>query len=309
MRSLVRKKLDVTFDLEQDDSTHRRDTLVAILIDCSINRKPLDLLRLHGWHNALFVGAYDVLNPINIASFRTVDEMFAIKFILKNKLLDSKKETFIIIISNLILGNLMKSVLILVLLFTSLFARSSVKDVTIGKFDFVILTNSYDVYDSKGEWMKLYREERNKNLVFQLRLTLKDVTGNCSSKGLQDGAYEIDDKGITLYSFWDRGGKAYLEPYGARIQRYEIQEDASLKLVASMVYIEATRKNKDEDSGMLYLFKEAKNEAQKEKLKDYVKEIERVYKAKFVYEEDAKKLIKQVKEALKKRLKSIWQKR
>jgi len=49
--------------------------LVAILIDCNINRKPLDLVRLHGWHNALFIGGYDVLTPINVASFRTVDEM------------------------------------------------------------------------------------------------------------------------------------------------------------------------------------------------------------------------------------------
>jgi len=75
VRSSVRKKLDETFTFEEDSSTRRSDALIAILIDCNMNCKPLDLVRLHGWHNALFIGAYDVLNPINIASFRTVDEM------------------------------------------------------------------------------------------------------------------------------------------------------------------------------------------------------------------------------------------
>ena len=75
VRSSVRKKLDETFNLEEDSSTHRSDALVAILIDCNMNRKPLDLVRLHGWHNALFVGGYDILTPIRVASFRTIDDM------------------------------------------------------------------------------------------------------------------------------------------------------------------------------------------------------------------------------------------
>ena len=75
VRSSVRKRLDESFSLDKDSSTHRSDALVAILIDCNMNREPLDLVRLHGWHNALFVGGYDVLTPINVASFREVDEM------------------------------------------------------------------------------------------------------------------------------------------------------------------------------------------------------------------------------------------
>ena len=75
VRSSVRKKLDESFTFDEDSSTHKSDALVAILIDCNINREPLDLVRLHGWHNALFVGGYDVLTPINVASFRDVDQM------------------------------------------------------------------------------------------------------------------------------------------------------------------------------------------------------------------------------------------
>ncbi|HHH18963.1 MAG TPA: Fic family protein [Campylobacterales bacterium] len=75
VRSSVRKKLDETFSLDQDSSTHRSDALIAILLDCNLNREPLTIERLHGWHNALFVGGYDVLQQINVASFRAEDKM------------------------------------------------------------------------------------------------------------------------------------------------------------------------------------------------------------------------------------------
>ena len=75
VRSSVRKKLDENFSLEQDSSTHRSDALVAILLDVNLNREPLSIERLHGWHNALFVGGYDVLTKINVATFRAEDKM------------------------------------------------------------------------------------------------------------------------------------------------------------------------------------------------------------------------------------------
>jgi len=203
----------------------------------------------------------------------------------------------------------MKIVFILTFIFSSLFATSSVEDITIGKFDFVIIKKSYDVYDSKGKLMQLYREKRNKNLLFSLRLTLKDATGDCASKGLQEGAYVVDKKSITLYSHWHRRGKAYLEPYGARIQKYEVQPDGVLKQVYSAVYIESARKNHALDEGMKYLFETPKNDEEKKSLESYVKEIERVYKAKFVYGEAKDKLFKEVKRALKKKIKDVWRKK
>ena len=75
VRSSVRKKLDEYFSLEQDSSTHRSDALVAILLDANLNREPLTIDRLHGWHNALFVSGYDVLHKINVATLRADDKM------------------------------------------------------------------------------------------------------------------------------------------------------------------------------------------------------------------------------------------
>ena len=72
----LEKRLDKEFSDLKDSSTHQSDALVAILLDCSLNRTPLDSERLHAWHNALFEGKrYDVLNKIDVASFRTHDNM------------------------------------------------------------------------------------------------------------------------------------------------------------------------------------------------------------------------------------------
>lgn len=76
VRSSFRKKLDKDFDALSDKySTKATDNLVEILIDCSLNKKPLTIERLHGWHNCLFENNYSKLNRINIASFRKDDDM------------------------------------------------------------------------------------------------------------------------------------------------------------------------------------------------------------------------------------------
>jgi len=75
VRSSLLKKLDSSFDALKDSSTHKSDALVEILIDCSTNHEPLNIERLHGWHNCLFITGYDKLHKINIASFRMDDDM------------------------------------------------------------------------------------------------------------------------------------------------------------------------------------------------------------------------------------------
>jgi len=197
----------------------------------------------------------------------------------------------------------MKKILIFALTITQLFSAST-ENITINHQKFSIVQESYDIYDSKGEFIKLYADGNSTSLV---RLTIKDVTGGCASKGLQDGAYKVDNQGITFYSFWDRGGKAYLEPYGAKIQRFELQKDGQLKKVSSKIYIEATRKNYDDESGMKYLFHLPKTDNQQAKLDDYILEMEKVYKGKFVFGQEAKELMKDVKKALREKMKSRWQ--
>jgi len=199
----------------------------------------------------------------------------------------------------------MKKIFILVLALGQLFA-GSVESLTINKQEFSLEKESYNIYDSKGTYVKFYRVEKDKSLTPVLRLTLKDATGNCASKTLEDGAYEIEGSTITLYTLWNRRGRAYLDPYGAKIQKYKVSSDGTLEEISSYVYVEETRKKYDDGNGMEYLFQAPQNSSEQEKLDNYVKEVEEKYKGKFVFGDKSKKLIKDVKEALKRKTKAAW---
>ncbi len=76
VQNSLKKRLDREFLNLEDSATHQSDALVAVLLDCSLNREPLEVERLHAWHNALFEGKrFDVLTKIDVASFRTHDDM------------------------------------------------------------------------------------------------------------------------------------------------------------------------------------------------------------------------------------------
>lgn len=199
--------------------------------------------------------------------------------------------------------------LFLLLLFTAsmLFATAELEHVSIENQDFSIVTEAYDIYDSKGEVMKLYKEERNNDLTFVLSLILKDRTGTCSDQSMQDGSYEINGTNITLYSFWDRKGRAYDSPYGGRIQRYEMLPDHTVVLRSSKVYIEIARKSYDKESAMKYLFTPPETDSEKEAFQAYVKSVEREYKGVFIYENEAKKLLEEVDDAFRRNMKAKWQ--
>jgi hypothetical protein len=137
-------------------------------------------------------------------------------------------------------------------------------------------------------------------------LILEDITGTCSDKSTQSGSYEINGTNITLYSFWDRKGKVYDSPYGARIQQYEMLPNHSVVLSSSKVYIETARKSYDPQSGMKYLFTTPKTKREKEALQVYIKSVEKEFKGIFVYDEEAKALIKEVQNALIRKMKAKW---
>ena len=76
VRSSVRKRLDKSFTLGEDSSTHHTDALTSLLIDSNLNHKPLTLERLHKWHASLFLGGYSsLLKDINLGVFRKYDDM------------------------------------------------------------------------------------------------------------------------------------------------------------------------------------------------------------------------------------------
>ena len=194
----------------------------------------------------------------------------------------------------------MKKIL-LILSVLSQYIYASLSDVTINNHQFSIMTKSYDLEDTKGTYIKFYKDEK---MLF--RFTLKDSTGACSSKSLIDGHYEIDGNKITLYSFWNRRGKAYLAPYGVRAQVYDVLSSGQLKLHSARVYIESSKYKLDKDSGMRYLFISPKNEIEKRELKEYISTIEEAYNAKFVFGKEKELLFKEVKKALQRKMKSTW---
>jgi len=199
----------------------------------------------------------------------------------------------------------MKTIFILSLFFMQLFS-ASLEHVAINDNDFSVLKESYALYDSKGEVLRLYKEEPNRDLTFLLSFTLSDTTGGCSSKSMVKGSYEISGDTITFYTMWTRQGKAYLSPYGARVQRYKVLDSGKLELIEGKVYVEETKKNHDEGSGMEYLFHAPKTQEEKEQLQSYVKAVEEKYKATFIFKEEGKALIEEVKKALKRKMKALW---
>jgi len=200
----------------------------------------------------------------------------------------------------------MKKTLILLFVLAQTLMSADLKHITIGNQDFSLTTETYDIYDSKGEVLRLYREERNNNLTFVFSLILKDRTGACSEKSVEDGYYEINGTTVTLYSHWERRGKAYDAPSGARIQIYKLKDNYDLVRTSSKLYIETARPNYNENSGMKYLFNAPKTDEEKASLKAYVSAVERNYKGEFVYGDEAKKLIKEVEGAMTRKMKAIW---
>jgi len=191
-------------------------------------------------------------------------------------------------------------------LLMTLLQAAELKHISMGNFEYSLITDSYDAYDSKGEVMKLYAEENNNDLTFILSLTLHDKTGTCSDKSLEDGSYEINGTTLTLYSAWDRLGRAYDAPVGSRIQVYELQRNATFKRISSRLYIETHRKKQDQNSGMQYLFSPPKNEQEQKVFEAYIEEVETRFKGTFVFGEEAKQLRLEVQEALRRKMHSAW---
>jgi len=74
VRSSVRKKLDETFDYNNDSSNYHTDGLVSLLLDSSDNNASLTKERLHSWHSILFPTGYSDGHKIDVATYR-LDEM------------------------------------------------------------------------------------------------------------------------------------------------------------------------------------------------------------------------------------------
>ena len=199
-----------------------------------------------------------------------------------------------------------KILLLLALILSFLFPKATIEHFTARNNDFTVITEDYEVYDSKGRVMKLYRDEQNYDLTNLLNFTLTDKTGTCGARSLEDGYFERQGDTITLYTMWDRQGRVYDVPYGARIMHYHIEKNGTLTLTSSKLYVETARKHFDRESGMQFLWEKPKNEEEEARFKAYIDSVEHKYKGKFVFGDEAKALIHEVKNALHRKIKSVW---
>lgn len=200
----------------------------------------------------------------------------------------------------------MKIFLISLISFMQLFANTSLKNININHHAFSFVEESFQEYSDKGVVIKIYDKNDTKLQNPLFSFILEDIQGGCSAKSIQKGSYKIEGSKILFYSHWSRQGKEFFSPYGARIMEYTVDEEGTFKNISTQLYIEEHKLEKDEKSGMQYLFEIPKIEAQKQLLKAYVSRVEKKYKGTFLFDQEAQALMEEVKKALKKQMKQRW---
>ncbi|MFT7878782.1 MAG: hypothetical protein ABXS91_00160 [Sulfurimonas sp.] len=186
-----------------------------------------------------------------------------------------------------------------------LMGEEKVTPLTLADQHFMIKTETYDIYDSKGTVMRFYQELPTKEMKQLFAFTLEDTTGACHKKSVEEGSYEVDGSTIIFYTLWNRYGSADA-PYGARIKRYSVDTNGKLKLLLSKIYIETERKSEAQKSAMRFLFQAPVSKNEKEALQKYIEYAEQRFKGIFVFGKEAESLIKEVNEALHRKKQRRW---
>ena len=192
--------------------------------------------------------------------------------------------------------------------FFFLFFSNTIEHFQIKGHGFTQLSEAYRLYDSKGTSMVLYHDEKNGDLRYLLTFVLHDKTGGCAYKSMEDGHLEREGDQLIFFTRWTRSGSAVDAPVGARIMRYTVEDNGTLKLLESKIYIEAHKRKKEDRSGMRYLFNMPQTSEEKEALESYVAQMQESFDGQFVFGEEAKRLKEQVAVALVPKKKSVWEK-
>jgi len=200
----------------------------------------------------------------------------------------------------------MKLIFSFIVVCISLFAGEREEEVQIGKHTFILKQEIYNEYGDKGITLLVYAKAKQKEKLPLLSFVLENQSGSCTNKSLEKGTYEIKSNSIKFYSHWERYGKEYNAPIGNRIQVYHVDENGTFYQTESKVYIEKSKRGKEVDEGMKYLYTEAKTSNEKEALKQYIGSVEHIFEAKFVRGNDAKILAKEVTRALIQKQKQRW---
>ena len=197
----------------------------------------------------------------------------------------------------------MKYFILLLLMYTYLDA----KEVQIGSRTYTIVEESYNEYNDKGIAMKLYKKTDNKDALPFFSFTVENQLGGCGERSMQEGSYEINGTIFTFYSHWERSGSAYDAPSGDRIQHYVMDNNGTMHFKDGILYIEQQAKSYDKESGQKYLSIKPTTQREKEKLQEYIQSTEHAFSGRFVFDDDAVKLHKEVENALTKKRQTRWQ--
>jgi len=201
----------------------------------------------------------------------------------------------------------MKILLTILILFSTLHAFKSEKKVRIGTHTFNLVKEDYNEYGDKGMTMVLYALDGHKSTSKKLSFLLRNESGQCFDKDIENGTYVIKKDSIIFYTHWERSRSRDDTPSGDRMQVFIVDENGSFTMSDSKIYVERTRQNADADEGMQYLHKEAKTAEQKKLLAEYIASVEHIFKAKFVLGDEADNLAFKVHNALLKKQKQQWQ--
>lgn len=167
------------------------------------------------------------------------------------------------------------------------------KTVTINNHQFIF--KNVLINNDSGNPTKQIEIYRNKKKL--LTHTISEIWGDCNSESVELGRFEINNNTIIFYTYWAKAGDAPTSPYGVRKQVYTIDSFGNLMFLKGKIYVETFQTTE-------FLFSTPKNEVEKNELQQYIAEVEKEYKAKFVSGKAKQLLFTEVKGKLKTKIQS-----
>lgn len=199
---------------------------------------------------------------------------------------------------------LLLSSLLLPLLAISSRALSTIEgEFKIQGFSFQARIESKTDPDEGYPLIKTLHLSRKMGKTFQhlLQHTLFYEDGDHNSTVLELGDYEVQGDRIVFYSYWANAGDAPTSYSGVRKQVYQVSHKGRVTLKESQLYIDSGWRSEEyeaSDHGGQYIDKKLNSPEQNLALQKYIRLIEKKFGGKFVFLEEAKHLIKEVKTKL-----------
>ena len=172
------------------------------------------------------------------------------------------------------------------------------------KLKFIIDSNN----EEGSKILNIYRNE-----IKILSHTILKKEGDCSSINVELGNYKLIGNKIIFYSYWAATDRQNISlfPFGFSKQTYQIEESGKVTKLNSEIFIEDNVEmeiGKEifykkhviwRHKGIKFIYKKPTNNFEIKAKEDYIKSIEKMYKAKFVFGKEKKALEKEVRTNLK----------